>query len=143
MPSAAKPQTEALEQAARRFERWRRRRTGWRIPEPLWKRAAALARRYGIHRTAQALRLNYAHLKAQAAAARSREGQALDGGAPFVELFPASAGECVVAYERSDGGKMRIELKMSLGRAFPLLAGDPFDRLRAGRGRRGAQAERD
>ena len=113
MPSAANPQTEALEQAARRFERWRRRRTGWRIPEPLWKRAAALARRYGIHRTAQALRLNYAHLKDQMRSAGSFEGAATDHGAPFVELFAAGggAGECVVAYERSDGGKMRIEIK--------------------------------
>ena len=122
MPRAAKPQTEALDQAARTFERWRRKRTGWRIPEPLWKRAAALARRYGIHRTAQALHLNYAHLKEQMRSAGSCEGAARTGGGPFVELFAAGggAGECVVAYERSDGGKMRIELK---GGSAPDLAG--------------------
>lgn len=122
MPRAANPQSVALSKAARTFERWRRQRTVRRIPEPLWKRAAALACRFGINRTAHALGLNYAHLKSQAGAVRSGEGQATEGGAPFVELFPASggAGECVVEYERSDGGKMRIQLK---GGSAPDLAG--------------------
>ena len=43
----------------RELERWRKRRSGRRIPEPLWSRAVELARRHGVHCTAKELRLDY------------------------------------------------------------------------------------
>ncbi|NQU26069.1 MAG: hypothetical protein HQ567_32690 [Candidatus Nealsonbacteria bacterium] len=47
-----------------RFERWRRtRKVRSRIPEPLWASAVKLAGRYGTHRTAKALRVDYYALK--------------------------------------------------------------------------------
>jgi hypothetical protein len=47
-----------------RFDRWRRtRKTRSRIPEPLWTSAVKVAGRYGIHRTAKALRVDYYSLK--------------------------------------------------------------------------------
>jgi len=53
-----------LEGLRRRFERWRRtRKVRARIPEPLWASAVKLAGRYGIHRTAKALRVDYYALK--------------------------------------------------------------------------------
>ena len=53
-----------LEGLRRRFEDWRRtRKVRSRIPEPLWASAVKLAGRYGIHRTAKALRVDYYALK--------------------------------------------------------------------------------
>ena len=53
-----------LEGLRQRFERWRgTRKVRSRIPEPLWASAVKLATRYGIHRTAKALRVDYYALK--------------------------------------------------------------------------------
>ena len=53
-----------LEGMRRRFERWRRtRRRGARIPEALWASAVKAAGRYGIHRTARVLSVDYYALK--------------------------------------------------------------------------------
>ena len=59
-----------LEAVRRRFERWRRtRRPPSRIPDPLWVVAVKLVGRYGIHRTARALRVDYYSLKKRVTAA--------------------------------------------------------------------------
>lgn len=53
-----------LERVRQRFERWRRRRqVGARIPEALWASAVKAAGRYGVHRTARALGVDYYSLK--------------------------------------------------------------------------------
>jgi hypothetical protein len=53
-----------LEQLRRRFERYRwTRKVRTRIPAELWDAAAKTAGRFGIHRTCEALRLNYYDLK--------------------------------------------------------------------------------
>ena len=53
-----------LENLRQRFERWRRtRKVRSRIPEPLWAAAVKSAAKYGIHRTAKALRVDYYALK--------------------------------------------------------------------------------
>ena len=104
-----------LERARQRFERWRRTRKGHsRIPEALWAVAVKSARRFGLHPTSRALRLDYMVLK------RRVEGDSV-GPAPsakaaspsFVELLPAGKGprpECVVELEDPSGARMRIEL---------------------------------
>ena len=110
----------ALCSAAGAFERWRRRRTRRRIPEALWKRATLLARRYGVNRTARALGLNYADLKRRAERPGSGGAPARASAPSFVEVLPLSgAAECVVEFERPDGGKMRIHHK---GSSAPDLA---------------------
>jgi hypothetical protein len=56
-----------LEGLRRRFERWRRtRKVRSRIPESLWAAAVKSAAKYGIHRTAKALRVDYYALKKRA-----------------------------------------------------------------------------
>ncbi len=46
------------------MERWRaNRQARERIPEPLWDAAVKVAGRYGVHRTAKSLRLDYYSLK--------------------------------------------------------------------------------
>jgi hypothetical protein len=61
-----------LEGARRRFELWRRTRKGRsRIPEMLWASAVKAAGKYGVNKTAQALRLDYYVLKKRVEAAEN------------------------------------------------------------------------
>ena len=113
-----------LKELRRRFERWRRtRKVRTRIPEPLWASAGKLAGRYGIHRTAKALRVDYYALKKRAeqkaAIAGSQQEPAATASkaaaeATFLEL-PAAAwagsGECTLDLEDAGGSKLRVHLK--------------------------------
>jgi hypothetical protein len=107
-----------LEDLRRRFERWRRtRKVRSRIPEPLWASAVKLADRYGIHRTAKALRIDYYALKkrlegAPAATASKLSAAAVE--ARFLELPSAAwagSGECMLEFEDAGGAKLRVHLK--------------------------------
>ena len=107
-----------LKDLRRRFERWRRtRKVRARIPERLWASAVKLAGRYGIHRTAKALRVDYYALKKRVegvSAAIASKAPAGDAGARFLEL-PAAAwvggGECTLELEDAGGAKLRVHLK--------------------------------
>ena len=111
----------------RRFERWRRtRKVRSRIPEPLWAAAVKSAAKYGIHRTAKALRVDYYTLKKrveqkaaiagtqQKPAATASKAAAAAAEATFLEL-PAAAwagsGECTLDLEDAGGAKLRVHLK--------------------------------
>ena len=112
-----------LEAIRRRFERWRRSRTARsRIPDALWTSAVQAAGRYGLHRTAQALRLDYYALKKRFADAASDREPGREAVAPFLEL-PAlvsdGVSECIVELEDPGGAKMRLHLK---GGAVPDVA---------------------
>ncbi len=106
-----------------RFQRWRNKHPGVRLPIPksLWIAAAEVARENGVGRTAQILGLEYGKLKrlaeADAVAAKA-------GATPptFVELIGSQAGglsECLIELEGAHG-KMRIQWK---GTTAPDLAG--------------------
>ena len=116
-----------LDNLRQRFERWRRtRKVRSRIPEPLWAAAVKSAAKYGIHRTAKALRVDYYALKKRAeqkaAIAGTRRKTAVTAsktpaeiaGARFLEL-PApvwpGCGECTLELEGPAGAKMRVHLK--------------------------------
>jgi hypothetical protein len=116
-----------LEGLRRRFERWRRtRKVRARIPEPLWASAVKSAAKYGIHRTAKAVRVDYYALKKrveqkaaiagtqQKTAATASKRPAQVAGAGFLEL-PAVAwaggGECTLELEDAAGAKLRVHLK--------------------------------
>jgi hypothetical protein len=110
----------ALRQSQRKFEQWRqRRRPRAQIPQELWRQAAELACRYGISRTARALRLDYYSLKKRVATAAGTGERAPE----FVEILPGglSAGrpECLIEVEDPGGVKLRIHLQ---GGAFPDVA---------------------
>jgi hypothetical protein len=114
-----------LEGLRRRFEQWRRKRKGReRIPEPLWIAAVKAAGRYGVHRTAKALRVDYYSLKkrmdetsavtAGRAAATAGKKPAAAAGTKFLELPVAAwpgGGECTLELEDAAGAKMRVHLK--------------------------------
>ncbi len=105
-----------LEEVRGRFVQWRRtRKVRTRIPEPLWAAAVKVATRYGIHRTAKMLRLDYYRLKrrVEEVTAGRTEVASEDKAAGFVELpvpLARSVGECLIEWEDAEGSKMRMHL---------------------------------
>src|SRR4051812_13670815 len=106
-----------LEQLKRWFEEFRgTRMTRGRLPEPLWKQAAEMARRYGLNPTAQALGLDYNRLKKRMGtspdrAKRTKKEVTIPA---FVELIgsgPTVIAECQVEVESEHGAKLRLQLK--------------------------------
>lgn len=116
-----------LEQIRRRFELWRGTRRGRRhIPDSLWTAAARAARQFGVNRTCQALRLDYAVLKRRVAAGAAGESTRRAPAPAFVQLLPGGSllqSECVVELEDPSGGRMRIELKGMSGTDLVALVG--------------------
>lgn len=103
-----------LEQLRRRFEEFRATRSGRsRFPEALWAAAAEAARRYGMNRTAQVLRLEYGGLRKRAEnrpKAKSKKAEPPS----FLEFIAPGAKpvtNCTVEVESAQGGKLRLELK--------------------------------
>jgi hypothetical protein len=112
-----------VEDFHRRIEQWRQVRSHReRMPEPLWRQAACLARRYSVARISRIVRLDYYALK-QRVESLDMAGISDDEKTPaFVELAlpPAtSAPECIVELEHAHGGRMRIHVK---GAGVPDLA---------------------
>jgi len=73
-----------------------------------------VAGHYGLHRTTQALRLDYYALKKRVEDAASDREPHREAATPFLELpVPVSGGvsECVVELEDPGGAKMRLHLK--------------------------------
>jgi len=99
-----------LAKARDRLAAWRRmKEPSSRIPEALWKTAVELAAKYGVHRTARSLKLDYYSLKKRALLA---EGQPAKNDSAFVELPQAfvPVPECILTLE--DGPvNLRVHLK--------------------------------
>jgi hypothetical protein len=114
MTNKRKPQptncSEKIDDLRNHFDSWRKsHKPRTRIPDRLWDDAVRAAQRYGLHRIARALHLDYYALKKR-----------LDGcgivktGVPFLELTPAVSGstpECIIELEKRDGAKLRFHLK--------------------------------
>lgn len=105
-----------LEQLRRRFEEFRATQPKRsRFPEALWAAAAELAKRYGVNRTAQVLRLEYGGLRKRVEnqprpKAQSKKNEA----ASFLEFIAPGAkpvSNCLVEVESAHGSKLRLELK--------------------------------
>jgi hypothetical protein len=105
-----------IEQARRRFERWRKNRKKiTRIPERLWAAAVSAARLHGVNPTSIALGLDYNHLKRRMESrARATAKAEPRKSASFVELIvpPESRHlrECMIELENVRGVKMKIHL---------------------------------
>jgi hypothetical protein len=110
----------------RRFERWRNgHKARLPIPEGLWASAAEVARKHGVFRTAQVLRLEYGKLKRIVESA-AQHGRPATAPTTFLELVPPQGvpsgpglSECLMELE-GPRGKMRIQWK---GTTVPDLAG--------------------
>jgi hypothetical protein len=87
-----------------------------RLPEPLWAAATEWAARYGVHRTARALHLDYVGLKkrveSQKRPKRKRTVSPSSSTPTFVELVgPAAATVALCRIEvEATPGKLRLEL---------------------------------
>ena len=112
---SASPIPEPIVQLQLRLEEFRSTRPHrTKLPEALWQAAVELARQHGVYSVAHPLRLDYTGLKKR-----------LDGipipkkkttKPAFVELIaahPATVPECVIEFESSIGGKMRMQWKGS------------------------------
>lgn len=114
MSTKVSPAPVDLQDVHRDFEQWRRtRQAGARIPASLWSAAVAMARRYGVTRTARTLHLEQRKLKHFASAVTPVPRAA---AAPaFVELLAAQpateSAECSIEVEGPRGGRVRISLR--------------------------------
>jgi hypothetical protein len=112
--TGALTRTNPLEQLRLRFELWRRNHPGrHRLPQELWSAAANLAQRYGVCRTAKALRLEYYSLKKHMQMGAAGKGE-LERSPRFVELLPLNSSnipECSVELENVRGAKIKIQVK--------------------------------
>ena len=123
-----------LASATRRFQAWRRSRTTRRIPAELWSLATDLGARFGVSRTARALRVEYYTLKKRVDAAAAPETDEAEVSPAFVEILttaraaaPSSAptsalSECQVEFESTTGAKMRIQVKGAASRGNPAFS---------------------
>jgi hypothetical protein len=109
------PIPEPIVQLQRQLDQFRSTRPHrTRLPEALWQAAVELARQHGVYPVAQPLRLDYMGLKKRLGEVRSFKKKTTKPA--FVELIaahPATVSECVIEFESSIGGKMRIQWKGS------------------------------
>ena len=113
----------SLSRLGQRFAAWRKARApGERIPESLWQAAVKMAAKYGLNRTARALKLDYYSLKK-----RADRADGPDSSSTFVELpsSPLVSNECVIEWEDAAGARMRVHVKgqnlpdvLALSRSF-------------------------
>ena len=120
----------SLEQVQQRFESWRRsRKKRSRIPQNLWKAAAALSEEYSIFHLSKALRVNYTTLKQQVVKFNTEQtSTSYVSSSTFVELPPPAAPvvqESTIEMIKRDGAVMKMSIKgagcpdlLELGKAF-------------------------
>jgi hypothetical protein len=107
------PIPEPILQLQRQLEQFRSTQPSrTKLPESLWQAAVELARQHGLYGVAHPLRLDYMGLKKRLGGVPILR---LKAATPdFVELIappPARMEECVIEFESSRGGKMRIQWK--------------------------------
>ncbi len=100
----------------RRFAQWRSCRESRRIPEDLWARAVAAARKHGAWQTSRVLRLNRGNLSRRMAtsssAASSEESVKSRPSPSFVELpLSAAPPACVLEVTSPRGVRLRLEVQ--------------------------------
>ncbi len=106
----------SLEQVQQRFESWRQcRKKRTRIPQNLWKAAAALSEEYSIFHLSKALRVNYTALKKQVVKFNAQQtSTSYVSSSTFVELpLPARPAtlESTIEVIKNDGSVMRMHIK--------------------------------
>ena len=113
---STRPIPEPIVQLQRQLDQFRStqsRRT--KLPEWLWQAAVELARRHGVYSVAHPLRLDYMGLKKRLGGVPGLRRKATRPA--FVELIaphPATLEECVIEFESSSGGKMRVQWKATV-----------------------------
>ena len=118
-----------IEEVLGRLESWRKSGSSRRrIPEPLWRAAAELARRVGVNPIARQLRLDYYNLKRRVQGVtlvKAKSKPAESASARFVEVeFPAPpvAVECVIEVMDRSGRRMTVRLCGAGAKEAPAIA---------------------
>jgi hypothetical protein len=94
------------------LDQWRSTQKGrTKLPESFWQAAVELAKKYGLFRTADPLRLDYMRLKKRLEGSTGTPRK--QPRAAFVELVarPADLQEWVIEFESAGRAKMRIQWK--------------------------------
>ncbi len=105
-----------LSKVRRQFDRWRsRHRKHTRLPEELWRQAAAVAREHGLNKTAHVLGLKYYSLKKHLEKMTTEQAIRTKGEPEFIELvpgvMPSGAIECTVEWTDVGGSMVRMHIK--------------------------------
>ena len=112
---SATPIPDAIEQLQRQLDEFRSTQPHRKkLPETLWQAAVELARQHGVYSVAHPLRLDYVGLKKRLDGVSDPKKKAAKPA--FVELIAdhaATMADCVIEFESSKGGKMRIQWKGS------------------------------
>jgi hypothetical protein len=114
MTRGNKPTPEALVPVQQQFEQFRATHPPRsKLPEAFWATATELVKEHGLYTVAHALKLDYVGLKKRAGGSGPRRRKS--ASPRFVELIapgpPKLDGECVIEFESTRGGKMRIQWK--------------------------------
>jgi hypothetical protein len=113
MTRNSKPIPEALVPVQQQFEQFRATHPPRsRLPEAFWAAATELAKEHGLYTVAHALKLDYVGLKKRVGGSAPRRRK--PASPRFVELIapgPPKLNECVIEFESTRGGKMRIQWK--------------------------------
>ena len=107
-----------IEALAKRLDAYRKQRQRRRcLPESIWNQAAELARRHGVFRVQEALRLNYCVLKRRMEALASPSPEVVRAlpikqSPAFVELSvpPLASGGTILELEDRTGRKLTVRL---------------------------------
>ena len=110
------PVPEPIAQLQRQLDQFRSTQSArTKLPESLWQTAVELARQHGVYSVAHALRLDYMRLKKRLGGSGSPTRRSTKPA--FVELIaphPATLEECIIEFESSSGGKMRIQWRAAV-----------------------------
>jgi len=113
MTRSSKPTPEALVPVQQQFEQFRATHPPRsKLTGAFWTAATELAKEHGLYTVAQALKLDYLGLKKRVGDSAPRRRK--PASARFVELIapgPPKLDECVIEFESTRGGKMRIQWK--------------------------------
>ena len=124
----------ALRTARRQFDHWRsRHRPHTRLPEELWRKATALARKHGLNKTARALGLKYDSLKKHLEQTAGKALAPTKSEPGFIELVPRrmtpGSVECTIEWVDGHNATVRMHIKGAGLSELTALAGV----LRSGR----------
>ena len=128
------PLAPALSRVHRQFDLWRsRHRKYTRLPEELWRQAAAVAREHGLNKTARALGLKYYSLKKHLDEMTAEQVVPTKAEPDFIELMPGvmtpGSIECTIEWADGGGSTVRMHIKGAGPSELVSLAGV----LRSGR----------
>jgi hypothetical protein len=107
----------ALSEARRQLDHWRSQQPSkrTRLPEEFWRQAVALAKQYGLNKTARALKVKYESLKKHLEQSGANEGDSAKVQPEFIELLPAviepGAVECMLEWADGCGASVRMHIR--------------------------------